>query len=79
MLAGQWRELDGVVQVQNGSDVPDPATLEKLMQARFVLVDRIEQRTEPDAINDQLGDRLSELAMGGRQVEQLIPARSRSD
>jgi len=71
-LAGQWRGLDGVVQVQNGSDVPDPATLEKLMQARFVLIDRIEDRTEPDAITDQLDDRLSELAMGGRQVEQLI-------
>ena len=71
-LVQRWHDIDGVARVRNSSDLPDPETVEGLMRARFLLVEGIEERLEPAALQAALADRLSDLALGGRQVEALI-------
>lgn len=71
-LAERWRGLDGVERVENGEFEIDRKTEDLLMRARFLLVDGIEQRVSAEAISASLDDRLAELALAGRQAEQLI-------
>jgi len=71
-LAQRWQGIEGAQRVRNSSELPDPGTLERLMQARFLLVEGIEERLQPAAMEAALDDRLSDLALGGRQVEALI-------
>ncbi len=71
-LAGHWRELDDVVRVDNGELALDPVTEQRLMQLRFVLLPDVEQQLGEAALTEALADRVSDLALGGRQVEQLI-------
>jgi predicted exporter len=72
LLAAAWRELPGIERVDNGEFELDTATRERLMANRFVLLDDIDQRLSDEAIAAALEERLSELAMAGRQVEALI-------
>lgn len=71
-LAASWRRLDDVVRVDNGELQLDPTTERRLMQARFLLLPDIEQRLGEAALADALADRVADLALGGRQAEELI-------
>jgi len=71
-LLERWQDIDGAARVRNSSELPDSETLERLMRARFLLVDKIEQRLQPPAVQAALADRLSDLALAGRQVEALV-------
>lgn len=71
-LAAAWRGLEDVERVEHGEMALDAATEARLMQARFLLLPEVEARTRPEAVADALADRLSDLALGGRQAEQLV-------
>ncbi|AKS43364.1 MMPL family transporter [Wenzhouxiangella marina] len=71
-LAERWRRIDGVQSVRNSNALPDEDTLDRLMRARFLLVDDIPERLGPTALEQALDERLSDLALGGRQVEALV-------
>ena len=71
-LKTRWQDRPGVSQVTNGVSAPDPETLERLMRARFVLIDDVESRLSSDALENALNERLADLALGGEQVESLI-------
>lgn len=70
--AAAWREFDSVTRVDNGDWSEDPALLDALMRARFVLVDEIAERSRPEAIAGALNDRLADLALAGARAEELI-------
>ncbi|RFF30012.1 MMPL family transporter [Wenzhouxiangella sediminis] len=71
-LAAAWRDLPGVVRVDNGDWSDNEAIVEKLMQARFVLASDVAGRVEPAAVAAALENRLADLALAGSRVERLI-------
>jgi len=71
-LAERWRGIDGVERVDNGDWSDNEAVLEKLMRARFVLADSIDNRVQPEGIAEALDDRLADLALAGRRAEELV-------
>ncbi len=71
-LAERWRQLEDVVRVDNGEFQLDPDTEQRLMQARFLLLPDVDERLTEQALEQALADRVADLALGGRQVEELI-------
>ena len=71
-LARQWRQLPDVERVENGEFELDPATRERLMQARFVLLPNIPSRLTDPQLADRLAERIDDLALAGPGIETLI-------
>ncbi|MFU8830698.1 MAG: MMPL family transporter [Wenzhouxiangella sp.] len=71
-LAESWRELPGVARVDNGEFELDRATESHLMKTRFLLAADYQDQLVPRQVAIQLDNRLSELALVGRQIEPLI-------
>lgn len=72
LLADAWRALPGVERVENGEFDLDVATTDRLMLARFFLIDPEPELLDPEQIGRRLDERLAELALVGRQAETLI-------
>jgi predicted exporter len=72
LLAARWRELPNVERVENGAQELDPETEARLMQLRLLLVDDVQQRLRPAAIDEQLSQRLSEITLGGQQLDAWV-------
>lgn len=73
-LADRWRSLESVTRVDNGQLSAGSELIELLMQHRFVLLPDVERRTKPEAVKAALQDRLSELALAGRQAREMVRA-----
>lgn len=71
-LATAWRQLDGVERVDFGEFELDPTTEQQLMMARFVLLEHPDRLLDAETLTRRLDDRVAELALVGRQAENLI-------
>lgn len=64
-VAEAWRSLEGVERVNNGRFEIDPATRERLMRQRFLLLPDPQDWLDPERIEMRLTDLLAESVSGG--------------